>query len=133
MIRGSCCCGKVRFTLAVPPTMMAACHCTRCRKVGASTFVFIHRDSFAWVAGETEVTHCQPGEGYQHVRSFCRHCGTALGEIGSSAETYPIAADCLDDDPGLRIRFHEFVAEKPAWATIGDDAPQFPLHPRKTA
>lgn len=131
MIHGSCCCGAVAFTLSAPPTMMATCHCSRCRKVGASSFVFVRRDTFSWIAGEANVERYGPAAPYRFVRSFCRTCGTALGEIGSEAESFPIAAHCLDDDPQVRNRFHEFVAEKPAWYDICDDAKRFDHHPVK--
>lgn len=131
MIRGSCGCGAIRFELTAPPTMMAICHCSRCRKLGAGSFVFVDRESFRWIAGETMVEHLMPVPPFKYVRSFCRACGTALGEIGSDAASFPVNAHCLDDDPGVRVRFHEFVADKPAWAVIGDDARQFAGHPAK--
>jgi hypothetical protein len=62
-------------------------------------------------------------------RCFCKVCGTALGEIVSDQPNFPIAANALDADPGLRNRFHEFVAEKPAWYDICDTAKQFEGHP----
>ncbi|MBR7618432.1 GFA family protein [Phenylobacterium sp. 20VBR1] len=129
MIQGSCCCGAVRFELTAPPTMMATCHCTRCRKVGLSTFVFVDRASFRWVEGQDMVESYQPDPPYQFARCFCRRCGTALGEPLSPADDFPIAANCLDSDPGVRNRFHEFVAEKPAWYEICDGAKQFAGHP----
>jgi len=132
MIRASCCCGTVRFTLTEAPTMMAQCHCARCRKVGASIFVFVKRDCLDWEAGRDAVATYMPEPPHQYARSFCSHCGTALGEIMSDAETFPIAADVLDDDPGIAIRFHEFVAEKPRWYEIGDSAKQFDHHPVKS-
>jgi hypothetical protein len=70
--------------------MMATCHCSRCRKLGASAFVFIRRETFRW-----------------------------------------IAADVFEVDPGLRVRFHEVVAEKPLRVTIGDNVKQFAGHPMK--
>ena len=131
MIRGSCCCGAIRFELSAPPAMMAVCHCTRCRKLGASTFVFVERETFRWIAGESDVQRLEPPAPYEYVRSFCRHCGSALGEIGSAAKSFSVAADLLDDDPGVRPRFHEFVAEKPGWYDICDGAKQFAGHPVK--
>lgn len=129
MIEGSCCCGAVRFELTAPPTMMATCHCTRCRKVGNSTFVFVTRASFRWLAGQDMVASYEPDPPYQFARCFCRRCGAALGEPLSPAYSFPIAANCLDSDPGVRNRFHEFVAEKPAWYEICDGAKQFEGHP----
>lgn len=131
MINGSCCCGGIVFALTAPPTMMGVCHCSRCRKIGASAFVFVERSSFRWVAGQDLVQQHVPGPPDEYTRSFCRNCGSALGEIGSEAASFPIAANLLDDDPGVRPRFHEFVDEKPAWYEICDSARQFARHPVK--
>jgi hypothetical protein len=132
MIQGSCCCGAVRFELTSPPDMMGTCHCSRCRKVGASTFVLVKRDTLRWLEGRDAVARYAPPPPFQYARCFCRSCGTSLGEIDSEAETFPIAAHCLDDDPGVRNRFHEFVAVKPAWYEICDQAKQFPEHPTRS-
>jgi hypothetical protein len=131
-IPGSCACGAIRFELSESPGMMAACHCTRCRKVGAGTFVFVRRDTFRWIAGEELVTRYVPDPPYHYTRNFCSRCGTSLGEAGADADSFPIAADALDADPGIGIKFHEFVAEKPAWVRICDDAKQFDGHPVKS-
>ncbi|MEO0501520.1 MAG: GFA family protein [Pseudomonadota bacterium] len=130
-IPGSCCCGAVRFELAAPPSMMGTCHCSRCRKVGASSFVFVARDAFTLLSGADNIATYAPEPGYRYARSFCSKCGTALGEIGSDAPSFPVPANTLDADPGVRNRFHEFTAEKPGWYEIADDAKQFPGHPVK--
>ncbi len=130
MIRGSCCCGTVKFELTSAPTMMGTCHCTRCRKVGASTLVFVRRETFKWIAGEGDVTRFAPAPPHRYERCFCRHCGTSLGEVFSAEGEFPVSAHALDDDPGVANAFHTFVAEKPAWSRIGDDARQFEGMPR---
>lgn len=129
MIDGSCCCGAVTFQLTSEPAMMGTCHCSRCRKVGASTMVFVRKDSLRWLSGKGHVALYQPASPYKYGRCFCRICGTSLGEILSEEDSFPIAANALDTDPGLRNRFHEFVSEKPAWYDICDDAPQSERHP----
>lgn len=131
VLTGSCCCGAVQFELAEPPSMMATCHCSRCRKVGASVFVIVTAESFRWSAGEELVTRYAPEAGYRYSRAFCSRCGSSLGDAGSDQPTYAVAANALDSDPGVRNRFHEFVDEKPAWSTICDDAKQFAKHPVK--
>lgn len=129
MLNGSCCCGAVRFSLSAPPSMMATCHCTRCRKVGASTFVFVRREDFVLRGGGDMIAVYEPEEGYRYRRSFCSRCGTALGEIGGEGESFPIPANCFDDPLELTVRFHEFVSEKPDWSPICDAAKQFNGHP----
>ena len=132
MFKASCCCGSIRFELLDEPTMMGTCHCSRCRKVGASTFVFVRKDSLRWLQGKELVTRFEPESPHLYVRCFCSKCGSALGEIDPEAESFPIAANCLDEDPVVRNRFHEFVAEKPAWYDICDSAPRFEAHPVKS-
>jgi len=109
--------------------MMGTCHCSRCRKVGASTFVFVKKESLKWIQGRDHVQLFEPASPYKYVRCFCGICGTSLGEILSDDESFPISANTLDGEIGLRNRFHEFVAEKPSWLEICDDAKQFDGHP----
>jgi hypothetical protein len=109
--------------------MMGTCHCSICRKVGAGTIVFVNKDSFRWVQGREFISRYESGI---YTRCFCQKCGTALGEIESQEHSFPIAANCFDDDPIVRNRFHEFVSGKPAWYKICDDAKQFPEHPVKS-
>lgn len=129
MINGSCCCQLVKFKLSSPPIMMGTCHCTRCRKVGASIMVFVKRDALEVVSGAEFIITYAPEAPYQYNRCFCGRCGTSLGEITSSRESFPIAANCFDDELGISNSFHEFVCEKPTWYTIGDRAKQYWEHP----
>ena len=128
-MKGSCCCGAVQFELVAEPSMMATCHCSRCRKLGASTFVFVRQEALRWICGKDMVQSYMPAAPYKYTRNFCGSCGTALGEILSDGESFPIAANTFDDDPVVRNRFHEFVAEKPTWYDICDSAKQFDGHP----
>ena len=130
-MRGSCCCGAVQFELTSLPSMMGTCHCSRCRKVGASTFVFVRKHDLLWISGREMVQRYEPEAPFRYARCFCRKCGTALGEITSDEPTFPIAANAFDDDPVVRNGFHEFVAEKPSWYEICDQATQFEGHPPK--
>ncbi|HHF3133837.1 TPA: GFA family protein [Vibrio diabolicus] len=129
MIKGSCCCGTVQFELSEKPTMMGTCHCTRCRKVGASTLVFVNSSSFEITSGRDKIAIYKAEEPYKYDRCFCSVCGSALGEVLSDSESFPVAANCFDDELGVENQFHEFTCEKPKWLKIGDDAKQFCKHP----
>ena len=131
MIQGSCCCNAIQFELSGPPSMMGTCHCSRCRKLGASTFVFVKKEAFRWVRGRELVSRYEPEPPFQYARCFCARCGTALGEVDSREDSFSVAANCLDDDPVVRNAFHEFVGSKPAWYSICDGAKQFEAHPKK--
>jgi len=129
MIRGSCCCGAIKIELLSEPSMMGTCHCTRCRKVGASTFVFVKKEDLKWIHGRDHVQLFEPTASYKYSRCFCKTCGTSLGEILSEEGRFPIAANVFDTELGVSNGFHEFVAEKPEWYEICDDARQFAGHP----
>ena len=129
MIEGSCCCGAIKFQLASEPSMMGTCHCSRCRKAGASAIVFVKKEELTWIRGKDQVARYQPEAPYKYGRCFCKICGTSLGEILSEEDSFPIAANALDTETGLKNQFHEFVSEKPAWYEICDDAPQSEGHP----
>lgn len=124
MIEGSCCCGAVKFRLLSEPSMMGTCHCSRCRKAGASVIVFIKKQDLEWQSGKEHVALYKPAPPYKYGRCFCKQCGTSLGEILSEDESFPIAANALDGEFATRNQFHEFVSEKPSWYEICDDAPQ---------
>lgn len=132
MIKGSCCCGAVKFELLAEPTMMGTCHCSRCRKAGASTIVFVKKQDLKWVEGKEHVALFQPTAPYKYGRCFCKLCGTSLGEILSEEESFPIAANALDGNLTVRNQFHEFVSEKPSWYDICDQAKQFDGHPEQS-
>ena len=129
MIKGSCCCGAVKFELLVEPSMMGTCHCSRCRKAGASTIVFVKREDLRWIQGREQVALYQPAPPYKYGRCFCKICGTSLGEILSEEDSFPIAANAIDSELTIKNSFHEFVGEMPSWYEICDDAKQSEGHP----
>ncbi|MFG1500081.1 GFA family protein [Halobacteriovorax sp. XZX-3] len=130
MLTGSCCCKKIKFTLKEAPSLMGTCHCSRCRKLGASVMVFIKKDSLEVTKGNEFIKTYHPEEGFKYKRDFCANCGSALGEITSYETSFPIPANLIDDDMDLENSFHEFVSEKPDWIKICDEAKQFFKHPR---
>lgn len=130
MIKGSCCCEAVKFELLNEPSMVGTCHCSRCRKVGASTIAFVKKEDLKWIEGKDHVQVFESSAPYIYNRSFCEICGTSLGEILSSEDSFPIAANTLDGDINLKNQSHEFVGEKPSWYDICDDAPQNHGHPQ---
>ena len=124
MINGSCCCGAVKFALKNKPSMLRTCHCSRCRKAGASSIVFVKKEDLVWIEGKDQVATYKPAAPYKYERNFCKNCGTSLGEILSNFDSFPISAHAIDDELDLKNQMHEFVSEKPSWYEICDNAPQ---------
>lgn len=113
-IKGSCCCGGVRFELFEPPAMMGVCHCSRCRKAGSEVYAYVRAEAFHWLAGRELLTRYHPKPPHRFIRSFCKRCGTSLGDP-ESGRILAIAAACLDGDPGVRPIFHEYAPDAPPW------------------
>lgn len=94
--------------------------------------VFVDKKSFNLLEGKECIQRYEPEPPFKYARSFCKNCGTALGEIGSESDSFPIPVNCLDDDPGVRNQFHVFVGSKPAWYEICDTAEQFQENPMES-
>lgn len=118
MISGSCNCGAVQFEVTENPTTLGMCHCSRCRKAGASAMVFVKRDSLRWVSSQDHVAVYRPAKPNKYPRCFCKICGTSLGEILSEDESFPISANVFDGDLGLSVQFHEHLVDKPSWVVV---------------
>lgn len=126
MIRGSCLCGAVAFEITGTPHTFSYCHCSRCRKaegVFAAVLIGAAAD-FQLVRGEDAIARLKLEVPWTHARAFCRHCGSALGEMQTGG-IYVVAASALDDDPGLRPTAHLNLASKPAWYDVDDDLKAF--------
>ena len=109
--------------------MMGTCHCSRCRKVGASNLVFVKSETFQITSGRDKISTYKLEPPYKYDRCFCSVCGSALGEVLSESDSFPVSANCIDEDIRVENKFHEFVSEKPSWLKIGDTAKQFDEHP----
>lgn len=131
MIKGSCSCKSIEFEITGEPIIMGTCHCSRCRKVGANVFVIVKKESFNLIKGADMIGTYRPEAGFKYFRNFCTNCATALGEILSLEGSFPVSVNCLDNDPLIRNKFHEFVSSKPNWYSICDSAEQFSGHPTK--
>lgn len=85
----------------------------------------VERAAFSWVAGRECVTEYLPEEGFKYKRCFCNLCGSSLGEILSTEDKFPIAANSLDSDPHLKVWFQEHLASKPSWQLVHEGAKLF--------
>jgi hypothetical protein len=68
-----------------------------------------------------------PGGGM--AKAFCDVCGSSLfGGSWPDGPEVSIRLGTLDDDPGIRPQFHNFVADAPAWLPVPDDGlPRYDL------
>lgn len=112
---------------------MAHCHCSMCRKAHVAafaTFVIVATDNLHWLSGREAVAEYASSP--TRRRAFCRRCGSVV-PWAENAEEMRVPAGCLDDDPGIRPTWHQFVGSKAPWHTIVDDLPRADTYPPGSA
>ncbi len=128
MIRGSCLCGAVRWSLEGEPKRITHCHCQMCRKAHGATFATFligDLDAFRFERGEEDIVRYRSSPDF--IRPFCSHCGSTVPE--RAPDRVRIPAGALDDDPGTSSAAHIpaahiYVKWKAPWHEIGDDLPR---------
>ena len=108
MIRGSCHCGAVRYTLDTDPTEAMECNCSICRRKG-------YLLAFASPAGFTLETPREALAVYtwnQHVirHQFCKTCGCAPFGEGETPDGAMVAINlrCAEDVDLSRVNINPF-------------------------
>ena len=122
-LTGGCGCGAVRWKLSEPALGAAYCHCTRCQRrtgSGWSLYALAAPGSLEFTAGEDLIGAWRPEGGWP--KTFCSSCGSAIGgQHPDKPEMYILRLGGFDRDPGVRILYHQFTADAPAWDPIPDD------------
>lgn len=123
---GSCLCGAVKFTAALPSKWVAHCHCTRCQRAHGAAFV-------TWAGFEADAVqlddpdttlrwHTAPEGG---SRGFCGRCGSPMffrserwpGELHIARALF---LEPLDRAPQAHV-FHDTHVD---WVETADDLPR---------
>ena len=99
------------------------CHCTHCQRrtgTGSSANGRVPQEGFELLQGAEELRAYQPPGGVPKL--FCRNCGSALfsGDPFSDVEV-AVRLGALDDDPGIRPHYRQFVESAASWETIPQD------------
>ena len=121
-------CGGVRFEITESLLHAGYCHCTRCQRrtgAAASPQALVARGSLRGVSGEELLSAYEPARGWAKV--FCASCGSALWSTDpEDAEVMSVRLGVLDDDPGVRPAWRQFVAYAASWEPIPvDGLPRF--------
>lgn len=121
---GSCLCGAVRFRTRGTLREVVACHCSQCRKqtglyyaatnVSLDAFELDGEDNLTWYVASPYAK-----------RGFCRTCGSALFWKAEGADHISIMAGSFDGQPGLKMAYHIFCADKGDFYEINDGLPQY--------
>ncbi|WP_096086962.1 GFA family protein [Agaribacterium haliotis] len=117
-MKGSCLCGKVRFSLDQKAKLFQYCHCSRCQKITGSAFaanLYADPASFKWLEGEELVGRYEVPDAKYFATGFCKNCGSSLPWLAKGGRSVVIPAGSFDEDPGLRPKQNTFWADKACW------------------
>ncbi len=132
-IKGSCLCGEVKYKSSADPLMIAACHCTHCRKQSGSAFsvnIGVPASSVT-ITGDSLKTYEDIGtSGKPVLRNFCGNCGSPIfSDIKATDGLYFIKVGTLDDSswvvPGAEI----WCDSKVSWGALDESLPKMPQNP----
>jgi hypothetical protein len=128
-LRGGCLCGGVRYEIDAQLGAAGYCHCTRCQRrtgTAASVSARVAPGSFRLVGGEDLVRVYAPPDGFE--KAFCTACGSGLfSRSPHDPGQLAVRLGTLDEDPGIRPSYRQFVAYAAPWETIPDDGlPRYP-------
>ena len=122
MLKGSCLCGGVRFTIDGAVRTPGACHCVQCRKQSGHHWAAASApDTALAVSGEVRWYSATPGI----RRGFCPVCGSFLFWKDAASDHTAFALGAIDGPTGLRLSRHIFVAGKGDYYDIADGVPQW--------
>lgn len=124
-LTGQCFCGAIAYAIAGRVFDARSCHCSKCRKAfssQASSYALVEPGTFTWTRGRDVLTtyESEPGFGL----AFCSRCGSTLCGLHND-QVHGITLGCLNDDPGIEIERHIFVASKASWEVIPDSVVQY--------
>jgi len=131
ILKGSCLCGAVSYSVTHQPTQFYFCHCEQCQKVTGSGFaanMIAPVDSIYWQSGEELLTHFEhPSRAFS--KTFCSLCGSGVPHINKSKTSLVIPAGSLDEIPDIKPNANLFVSETAAWLDVGLSAKRFNAFP----
>jgi len=121
MLKGSCLCGRVTFTVTGTPKGASVCHCKQCRKQSGNTW------SSAYVTDENLTVSGGPtwyASSSNAKRGFCPKCGSFLFWRSKDENSTSFALGALDGPTGLHVEKHILTDRKGDYYEICDNLPQ---------
>ncbi|MFT6023460.1 MAG: hypothetical protein ACI9PY_001577 [Ascidiaceihabitans sp.] len=120
MLKGTCNCKAVTFTVTKPATT-SACHCGQCRK----------QSGHHWASGHMPVTDydikgevCWYASSATAKRGFCPTCGCFLFWKNNDEDAMSFSLGIIDGPTNLTLTRHIFTGDKGDYYEIADGVPQ---------
>lgn len=127
MYKGSCLCGKIKFTVNNSIANIIYCHCSQCRKAQGSAFATnanVKASDFRFISGEDNLTAFPSTK--NQTKYFCKTCGSPImSKNTSTPEKIRIRLGTIESDITERPGAHIFVSSKANWEMISGELPQY--------
>lgn len=131
MIRGSCLCNSITFTIDDEIHDGRYCHCAHCRKFSGTcpaAWAIAKTSKLTVTSSTAKVSKYDSGKG---LRCFCSNCGSPVWfESLDFPKIIAIPLGALDNEDLKAPEMHIWTQSQPSWATISDDLPQFETLPK---
>lgn len=130
VLRGSCLCGAVGFSVSPPFALFSYCYCTRCRKAtGAdrAAVLIVKPDQLQWAQGSVAAKRWDLPSASSFATAFCPTCGCAQPRLTRDGKWAVVPAGALDDAPPIEPECHEHWASRARW--VCEDGPKLPIYP----
>lgn len=132
-LKGGCNCGAVRYTVSAPPLVVAACHCTQCRRQSGAAYSvnLLIRASTMQIEGKLASWDDRgTASGAALAREFCGNCGSPIRSVPSATpKMVALKAGTLDDPSAHAPAIHIWTASKLPWVVIPEGLPTFEQGP----
>jgi len=126
MIKGSCLCGKIRYTYSGEITEIARCHCSQCRKAQGGAFATnspLDANKLSFEGTEFIKEFEATGD---KVRAFCTNCGSPIYSAKASLpDVARIRIGTVDTEFSCDHQYHIYSDSIASWDVITDDFRQF--------
>ncbi|MGE0484935.1 MAG: GFA family protein [Gammaproteobacteria bacterium] len=129
---GGCVCGKARYSIAVEPATVYACHCTDCQKRSGSAFglaAIVPEPTFRLETGATHRWERKMATA-TYVWFRCSECGTNLyGTKEGVPEIVALWPGTLDDPSSIKPQAHFWVRSAQPWFKFSETDVVFETQP----
>lgn len=114
---GSCLCKTVEYEVTGVFNDFYLCHCSYCRKDTGSAHaanLFSKNGNIEWTKGESNVRTYRLDK-TQHIKSFCKICGSALPNLQMEGKLLVVPAGSLDTPVNKIPDGHLFISSRADW------------------
>ena len=125
-VSGSCFCGAIRFSVALPTLFCGHCHCSMCRQSHGAAFVTwfaVPRGQLLLEGGQVELVRFRSSD--HGTRSFCGRCGSSLFcESSQHPEQVDVVLANMHAPIDRLPQAHIYFDDRAAWVSTEDHLPK---------